>query len=180
MTVAALANAVFLMGQQIGFISNGRDAADRIREEGWRAELKNRADATTRQPAGKRSLAAGGVETRKGNEKLDQILETLARLEHTDGLEFSEMLAATISRIRRDATVVPVLRQVTPGIALALGGLVKRGFLVTAVIVSIDWDIPEWSRPPEWAGLLLEQGIDFRLVNSEQAITELCAEAIVR
>jgi hypothetical protein len=90
------------------------------------------------------------------------------------------MLAASISRIPRDATVVPVLRQVTPDIALALGELVKRGFLVTAVIVSIDWDIPEWSHPPEWAGLLLEQGIDFKLVNSEEAVTALCAETIVR
>jgi hypothetical protein len=180
-TVAALANAVFLMGQQIGFISNGRDAADRIREEGWRGEFKSRADAQRRaSPLANDRLRPVRVETRKGNEKLGQILETLARLEHTDGLEFSEMLAATISRIPRDATVVPVLRQVTPDIAVALGGLVKRGFLVTAVVVSIDWDIPEWSRPPEWAGLLLEQGIDFRLVNSEQSITELCAEAIVR
>jgi uncharacterized protein (DUF58 family) len=180
-TVASLANAVFLMGQQIGFISNGRDAADRIREEGWRGEFTRRTDAQQRaNPLSNDRLRPVRVETRKGNEKLSQILETLARLEHTDGLEFSEMLAATISRIPRDATVVPVLRRVTPDIALALGELVKRGFLVTAVIVSIDWDIPEWSRPPEWAGLLLEQGIDFRLVNSEEGITALCAEAIVR
>jgi uncharacterized protein (DUF58 family) len=182
MTVAALANAVFLMGQQIGFISNGRDAADRIREEGWRGEFRSRADAQRRagDPLANDRLRPVRVETRKGNEKLAQILETLARLEHTDGLEFSEMLAATISRIPRDATVVPVLRQVTPDIALALGGLVKRGFLVTAVVVSIEWDIPEWSQPPEWAALLLAQGIDFRLVNSEESITELCTEAIVR
>lgn len=182
MTVAALANAVFLMGQQIGFISNGRDAADRIREEGWRGEFKNRADARRRaaDPLANDRLRPVRVETRKGNEKLAQILETLARLEHTDGLEFSEMLAATISRIPRDATVVPVLRQVTPDIAVALGGLVKRGFLVTAVVVSIEWDVPEWSQPPEWAALLLAQGIDFRLVNSEESITELCTEAIVR
>ena len=47
-TVASLANAVFLMGQQIGLVSNGRDAADRIREEGWRAEFITRADAQQR------------------------------------------------------------------------------------------------------------------------------------
>ena len=41
-TVASLANAVFLRGQQIGLISNGRDAADRIREEGWRADFLTR------------------------------------------------------------------------------------------------------------------------------------------
>ena len=41
------------MGQQMGFISNGRDAADRIREEGWRAEFLTRKDAMRR--AGNRS-----------------------------------------------------------------------------------------------------------------------------
>jgi uncharacterized protein (DUF58 family) len=182
-TVASLANAVFLMGQQIGFVSNGRDAADRIREEGWRAEFTTRADAQQRanDPLTNDRFRPVRVETRKGSEKMGQILETLARLEHTDGLEFSEMLATAISQIPRDATVVPVLRQVTPAIAIALGGLVRRGFLVTAVIVAFEKDaIPDWAQPPEWAGLLLAQGIDFRLVNSEESVMNLCAEAIVR
>jgi uncharacterized protein (DUF58 family) len=181
-TVASLANAVFLMGQQIGLVSNGRDAAERIREEGWRAEFISRADAHQRAtPLDNDRLRPVRVETRKGNEKLRQILETLARLEHTDGLEFSEMLAATISRIPRDATVVPVLRQVTPAIAIALGELVRRGFLVTAVVVAFGNDsVPDWAQPPEWAALLLAQGIDFRLVNSEESVMNLCTEAIVR
>jgi len=182
-TVASLANAVFLMGQQIGLISNGRDAADRIREEGWRAEFTTRADAHRRatDPLANDRLRPVRVETRKGSEKIGQILETLARLEHTDGLEFSEMLAAAVSQIPRDATVVPVLRQVTPAIAIALGGLVRRGFLVTAVVVAFGKEpVPDWAQPPEWAGLLLAQGIDFRMVNSEESVMNLCAEAIVR
>ena len=182
-TVASLANAVFLMGQQIGLISNGRDAADRIREEGWHAEFTTRADAYRRasDPLANDRLRPVRVETRKGNEKLGEILETLARLEHTDGLEFSEMLAAAVSQIPRDATVVPVLRQVTPAIAIALGGLVRRGFLVTAVVVAFERNaVPDWAQPPEWAGLLLAQGVDFRLVNSEESVMNLCAEAIVR
>ena len=182
-TVASLANAVFLMGQQIGLVSNGRDAADRIREEGWRAEFTTRADAQRRaaDPLANDRLRPVRVETRKGGEKLGQILETLARLEHTDGLEFSEMLAAAVSQIPRDATVVPVLRRVTPEIAIALGGLVHRGFLVTAVVVAFGSEtVPDWAQPPEWAGLLLAQGIDFRMVNSEESVINLCAEAIVR
>src|SRR4029077_9597788 len=39
---ASLANAVYQMGQQIGFITNGRDAADRIRQEGIRHEFRTR------------------------------------------------------------------------------------------------------------------------------------------
>jgi uncharacterized protein (DUF58 family) len=181
-TVASLANAVFLMGQQIGFISNGRDAADRIREEGWRAEYLSRDDAQQRaDPVESDRLRPVRIETRKGNEKLTQIFETLARLEHTDGLDFSEMLTTTVAQIPRDATVIPVLRQVTPAIAIALGELVRRGFLVTAVVVAFEKDaLPDWAQPPEWAELLLAHGIDFRLVNSEESVMNLCAEAIVR
>src|ERR1700743_537416 len=101
------------------------DATQRIAfgRKDWGGEFKKRAEAQRRagDPLANDRLRPVRVETRKGNEKLAQILETLARLEHTDGLEFSEMLAATISRIPRDATVVPVLRQVTPDMALVLG-----------------------------------------------------------
>jgi len=182
-TVASLANAVHLMGQQTGLVTNGRDAADRIRAEGWRAEFTTRSDALQRaaEPRDNDRLRPVRVPTGKGAETMRQILETLARLEHTDGLEFPEMLAAAVSQIPRDATVVPVLRHVTPAIALALGSLVRRGFLVTAVIAAFEKAaIPDWAQPPEWAGLLLAQGIDFRVVNSEEAIMNLCTEAIVR
>jgi hypothetical protein len=40
--------------------------------------------------------------------------------------------------------------------------------------------VPDWARPPEWAQMLLAQGIDFRIVNSEEAVSNLCAEAIIR
>ena len=180
--VASLANAVFLMGQQIGFVSNGRDAADRIREEGWRAEFLTRAAAQrASEPLSNDRLSPVRVENGKGIDKLQQIFETLARLELTDGLNFSEMISASISQISRDATVIAVLHHVTPEMAIALGELARRGFLVTAVVVAFDSEpIPDWARPPEWANLLLAHGIDFRLVNSEEAITNLCAEAMVR
>jgi uncharacterized protein (DUF58 family) len=182
-TVASLANAVFLMGQQIGLISNGRDAADRIREEGWHAEFISRSAAHQRatEPLANDRLRPVQVETGKGGEKMKQLLETLARLEHTDGLDFSEMLTAIISKVSRDATVIPVLRQVIPATAIALGELVRRGFLVTAVVVAFDQEsVPDWAQPPEWATLLLAHGIDFRMVNSEEAVMNLCAEALVR
>ena len=181
-TVASLANAVFLMGQQVGLISNGRDAADRIREEGWHAEFISRADAQRRaEPLANDRLRPVQVTTGKGGEKMKQVLETLARLEHTDGLDFAGMLGAIMARVPRDATVIPVLRQVTPAMAVVLGELVHRGFLVTAVVVAFgEESVPDWAQPPEWAALLLAHGIDFRIVNSEEAIMNLCAEALVR
>ncbi len=182
-TVASLANAVFLMGQQIGLITNGHDAAARIREEGWSAGFDRRGQAQQRasQPGENSHLEPIVVETGKGADRFTELLQTLARLEHGEGLEFSEMVAAAVSRIPRDATVVPVLRKVTPAIAAALGNLTRQGFLVNVVVVAFGAEpTPDWARPPEWAEMLLEEGMDFRVVNSEEALTDLCAQAIVR
>jgi uncharacterized protein (DUF58 family) len=182
-TVSSIANAVCLMGQQIGLISNGRDAADRIRAEGWRAEFGARGDARKKaaDTGPNDRLRPVIVETGRGADRLTGMLETLARLELTDGLEFGAMVEESIAKIRRDATVVAVLGEVTPETAAALGDLSRRGFLVTAIKVSFGGEeIPLWAQPPEWAEMLLAHDIDFRMVTSEQSISNLCAEAIVR
>lgn len=182
-TVASLAHAVFLLGQQIGLVSNGRDAADRIRDEGWSAPFASRGAARTQATAATANtrLQPVVVKTRKGEDQFGRILETLARLEHSDGLEFHEMLEEAAGEIPRDATVVAVLGRVTPATAAALGELARRGFLVTVIVVSVDVaPPPDWAQPPEWARLLLERNVDFRVVNTEEAVTNLCAEAIVR
>ena len=70
---------------------------------------------------------------------------------------------------------------VTPDMAISLGELVRRGFAVTAVICLFEeFGTPDWAQPPEWAALLLAQGVDFRVVTNEESITDLCAEALVR
>jgi len=182
-TVASLANAVYLMGQQIGFISNGRDAADRIREEGWRAEFLTRKDALRRATDQEKNtrLRPVIVEPAKGENQFGAILATMARLEQTDGLDLASAVRDAAPRISRDTTVVAVLGLVTAEIAAALGEIARRGLPVAAIVVSMDMDaVPDWARPPEWAEMLLSQGIDFRVVNSEESISNLCAEALIR
>jgi hypothetical protein len=84
-------------------------------------------------------------------------------------------------QLPRDATVVAVLSHVTPESAQAVGELRRQGFLVTVVVVMFGADIlPDWARPPEWAEILLSQGVDFHMVNSEEAVTNLCAQSVVR
>jgi len=181
--VASLANAVCLMGQQIGFVSNGRDAADRIRQEGWRADFLTRHDARVRaaEPQTNTRLRPVLLKAAKGEDQLAEILAALARLEHTDGMDFAIMLREAAHNISRDTTVVAVLGVVTPAIAVALGDAARRGLLITAIVVSTEMEaVPDWARPPDWAEMLLAQGIDFRVVNSEEAVGNLCAEAIIR
>lgn len=182
-TVAALANAVSIQGQQMGLVTNGRDAADRLREEGWQGEFMNRRLA--RQQAATASentrLRPVAVPTRKGGDNFLRILETLARLERTDGMDFAALIAEAAMRVPRDATVVAVLSRVTPEMGLALGELVRQGFLVTAVVVVCGADVlPDWAAPPEWAEILLGQGVNFHMVNSEESVTNLCAQAIIK
>jgi uncharacterized protein (DUF58 family) len=183
MAVVALANAVSLQGQQIGLVTNGRDAADRVREEGWAGEFLNRtlAQKQAATVAENTRLRPVVVPTRKSADNFLRILETLARLEQTNGLDFSDLVREAAMQIPRDATVVAVLSRVTPEMALALGELVRRGFLVTAIVVVFGADmLPDWARPPEWAEILLAQNINFHMVNSEDAVTNLCAQSIVR
>lgn len=183
MTVAALANAVSLQGQQIGLVTNARDAADRIREEGWQGEFLNRTVARRQAATAAENtrLQPVVVPTRKSADNFLRILETLARLEPTGGLDFAGLVSEAATQIPRDATVVAVLCQVTPEMALALGELVRRGFLVTVIVVVFGGDVlPDWAKPPEWAEILLAQNINFHIVNSEDAVTNLCAQSVVR
>jgi uncharacterized protein (DUF58 family) len=182
-TVAALANAVFIQGQQIGLITNGRDAADRIREEGWKGEFQRRnlAQQHARTVSQNTRVRPVVVPTRRSSDNLLRILETLGRLEQTDGLDFAGLLQEAAMQIPRDATLVAVISRVTPEMALALGEMARQGFLVAAIVVIFGAEVlPDWAKPPEWAEILLAQGINFHMVNSEESITNLCAQSVVR
>ena len=183
-TVAAsLASAVHQLGQRIGFITNGRDATDRIREDGWNQEFRVRKIA--REKTGMRDqsdrLRPIIVETQRATEQLDRILDTLARVELTDGLSFSDLVLETASRLPRNATVIAVLPEVPPEVAVALSDLRRRGYSVIAVTVVFDTPrTPDWARRPDWADWLISSGIEIRRIDSEAALSSLCSELLCR
>jgi uncharacterized protein (DUF58 family) len=182
-TAASLANAVYQMGEQIGLVTNGRDAAERIKYEGWHEEFRTRAIAKAKASVRDRSerLQPLRIETRRGDDQLERILELLARLEVTDGFTLSQLLTETTSRLPRDATVIAVLSDVSDEAAIALGNLRRSGYAVIAVLVMFgETEYYDWARPPEWAGRLLAQHIDFRRVDDEASLSRLCAERILR
>jgi uncharacterized protein (DUF58 family) len=174
---ASLANAVYQLGQQVGLVTNGRDAADRIREEGYRHEFRTRALAldTVEMQGSSTRLRPLIVETRRGAEQLVRILETLARVELTDGLTFAQLVLEATSRLPRDATVVALLPDVSPETAIALGSLKRRGYAVTVVLLMFEDE-----NFAECMGRLLAEGIDVRRVENEAAIAEVCGAQLVR
>jgi uncharacterized repeat protein (TIGR01451 family) len=174
---ASLANAVYEMGQQVGLVTNGRDAVDRIRQEGWEHDIRTRDEA--RKAASMREtddrLEPLEVPTARGADQFMRILEALGRLELTDGLSLPELIAETSSRLPRDATVIALLATVDETNAIALGNLKRSGFAVAAIVNMHDEF--EFAR---MAGLLMAQGIEvFQLINESQ-ISNMCRHILFR
>ncbi len=174
---ASLANAVYEMGQQIGLISNCRDAADRIRQEGWAHDQRTRAAARRAASMLDTSdrLRPVVVPTRRGPEQLLQILQSLARAELTDGLTFTQLIAETYSRLPRDATVVVIIPQATPEAILALEMLHRRGYAVTAIVnMYEEYDFSLL------AGRLAAVSITAHQLKDETSVAEVCRQFAIR
>jgi uncharacterized protein (DUF58 family) len=114
------------------------------------------------------------VETRRGPEQIQRILETLARVELTDGLTLTQLIGETTSRLPRDATVIAVLSEVTTKTALALGNLKRRGLAVTAILILFDDNALEKA-----GGRLLAEGVDVRHVRDEATLAVVCQRQVL-
>jgi uncharacterized protein (DUF58 family) len=181
-TALSLANAVYEMGQQVGLVTNGRDAADRVKIDarvatrglGSVRDYRDRVEARVRQEMCERSdrLQPLVVETRRGVEQFQRIREMLARVELTDGLTCAQLVLEAAPRIPRDATVLAVLPAVSVEAALTLGNLRRRGFAVTAVLVMIDETDLEVAM-----GRLIAEGVrDVRHLHDEAELGVLCQQ----
>ncbi len=174
---ASLANALYEMNQQAGLVTNGRDAADRIRQEGWDYDIRSRRAArrVAEMVATSDRLEPLVVPTQRGAEQLMRILETLARIELTDGLTFAELLAETAGRLPRDATVLAILHAVPDATAIALGNLRRSGFAVSAVL-----NLYEINDYEQAAGRLLAEGIEARHLRDRASIGTVCRDYVTR
>jgi len=172
----SLTNAICLLGQQVGLITNARDAADRIREEGYKLEFRTREDARKdfgMLPENTR-LHPVTIETARGTEQFTRILETSARLELSNGLTFPQLIAESLTRLPSDASVVAILGDVNEEIAIGLGNLRRSGYAVSAVLIlqdNLDYS--------QNAGLLMAQNVDVRHVQDEAAVAEFCSTRVL-
>lgn len=173
---ASLAHAICETGQQVGLVTNGRDAVDRISVEGWQTEWRHRKQIKQTMEMKDQSdrLRPVIVPTQRGVEQFTQILESLARLEKTDGLRLSDLLNETTSRIPRDASVIAILSNVDEDDAIAMGNLTRQGYAVTVVL-----NIHESLDIAEAAGLLMAQRIEVLQLYDENSIPEICRHQVL-
>lgn len=103
------------------------------------------------------------------------ILQVLARVEKTDGLDFAQLLAETASRLPRSATVIALLTAVTPAAATALAGLRRRGLAVTAIVnVYEEYEFARLAAP------LVAERIDVQQLRDRAAIPDVCLKCLLR
>ncbi len=175
-SAVALANAVCLMGQPVGLITNGRDAAERARHRdeitrrasGWGSnrEAIHREAAMREEDHRLRPLV---VPHARGPESFSRIREAMARVELSDALKFDRLVIEAESRIPRDATVVAILATVTPETALSLGRLKRQGYAVSVVLLAFD----EIERIDN-ASPLIAQRIQVRSISDETELHGFC------
>ncbi len=97
-----------------------------------------------------------------------RILETLARVELTDGLSFAQLVAETAGRLPRDATVVALLASPSIETAVALGELRRKGLAVTAILNLYD-DV-EFEQA---SAQLAAEGIEARHLKNVETLPDL-------
>lgn len=170
-TAASIAHALDEMGQQFGLISNGLDAAERIRVEGWVGDPRSRESA--RQITDMKSSLDRKkplvVPTRKGPDQIQQVREMLARTELNVGLPLADLIAETAQRMPADASVIVVLALPSLETAIALRMLRRQGRAVTAIVNSHDE--AHYARA---AGVLQNEGITTHQLLDENSIATIC------
>ncbi|QDT12608.1 DUF58 domain-containing protein [Planctomycetes bacterium K23_9] len=174
---ASIAAWLHESGEPFALASNGRDAADRIRTEGWVGDHRVRGEATAAVEMLSESDRRRPVliESGRGPVHLKQMIRTLARLERTDALKLSELLVESESRLSAETTVLIILQQATPETIASIVSLSRRGRAV-AVIINTH-DINDYS---SIAGPLIACNIPTHHLSTKESIADVCRKATLR
>ncbi len=173
----SIAAALYELNQPVGLLSNGRDAADRIRTDGLDTDFRTRSAAQTgaaMRTADDR-LRAVLLPADRGPVHFATIRRSLARLELSDGLSIAETVLGNRSRLAHDTTLIWILPMCDPATAAMLIEMKRRGW-ATAVIVNTQ-DINDFAAS---AGPLQAAGIDTIHLADESRLSAATRQVSVR
>jgi len=185
--VASLAHAITQLGQQVGLVTNARDAAERLSKTNFRTALKRdssdkddrrlaqavRAENQRGTTDHRRPLI---VQTGRGVEQFQRIRETLARAELNSGLSLPQLMLEAASRMPRDATILALLPAVSIETAMVLGTLKRQGYAVAAILIAL----PQGETEVAYGRLAAEGIRDVRPLANEEGLSELCFAEVNR
>ncbi len=137
---AALAAMLHEKNEPFALLTNGRDAVDRIRQEGIATDFRTR-DAAKRSGNMRESddrLRPVMLSSDRGAVHFQEYLRQLARLELSDGLDISQTLLNSQSRLAHDTTLIVIMAQSNDRIATTLINMKRRGWELFVVINTFD------------------------------------------
>jgi uncharacterized protein (DUF58 family) len=173
---ASIAAALHDQNQPFALLSNGRDAADRIRDEGFATDFRTRDAAKSRASMKERDdrLRPVIIPSDRGPVHYRELLRQLARLELSDGLSIAEAIITSQSRLARDTTLIVIMQKCSTETAAMLVGMKRRGWAVA--IVANTAEINEYI---SIAGPFQAVGIPTVQLTNENAIAHATRRSVV-
>lgn len=140
LAITAAASFAYLLqssGEQVGLLTNARDAAEvaRYDVEARESLSRNEAEGNIVGEGISDRLNPLTVPTRRSPVQAMLIVENLARVLPTDGLDVGQLILSEFRRLPHDAALLPIVPQVTEDLALLLGQMKLSGFAVTAFLI---------------------------------------------
>jgi hypothetical protein len=133
---ASIAAFIVEQKQQVGLITNGGDAAERVATQfAYEAESRAEVEAAARRQQESDRLRPVQVPLSRGVSQYLQIMEVLARLEMRDALRLHELIAREYEAWPREATLSIITPAVPPAVAQQIARLQNAGFVVVVLIV---------------------------------------------
>lgn len=174
---ASILAALHDQGEPFAIATNGRDAAERARTEGWIGDHRVRdeiAEAAAMRP-GDDQLRPLVFSPARDVGRLKELTRTLARLDRTDGLSLAELLAESESRLSSETTLIMIVQECPPESAAAIIGLARRGWAVAVILnTHDDEDFARLAAPT------IAERIPTLHLRNEKAIPDLCREILAR
>jgi len=168
-TTASIAYLLQVSGEQVGMLTNARDAAEVARYEVESRQALSRRDAgeCIVGEAESDRLNPLQVPTLRTTAQAQYVIENLARVIHTNGLTIDKVILAEFERLPRDAALLPVVPEVTEQLALTLASMKLSGFNVSVFLIANP------SRYQEAAALLAGHNIYCFHIEHERNLHEI-------
>ena len=141
-TTASIAYLLQMSGEQVGLLTNARDAAEIARYEVDAQQTLSRSEAQQSIVGEEESvrLSPLQVPTLRTPIQAQRIIENLARVMPTDGLSIAQTILIHSLHLPRNAALLPVVPYVTEDLALVLASMKITGFNVTVFLIDNNSD----------------------------------------
>jgi uncharacterized protein (DUF58 family) len=136
-TTASIAYLLQMSGEQVGMITNARDAAEVAQWEvaAQQSLTRTEADASVVGEAESTRLRPLQVPTRRSSVQALQIAESLARVLPGESMDVEELIRNEFQRLPRHASLLPVVPGVTERLATFLAEMKFSGFAVSVFLI---------------------------------------------